>query len=347
MQSTRQTFLGFSYGFRPRRSQHDALDALAFAINRTKVNWIWDADLQILRLGLTRMAYQVRGTPHRRPAHHPPDTQMAESRGDGRRQSNATVEVGTPQGSVASPLLANIYLHYVFDLWADRWRNVTMPKGNVIFVRYADDIVAGFEHEADAKRFHADAQQRMEAVCAVAASGKDSPDRIRPLRGRESGKRGLGKPETFNFLGFTHICGRSRQGKFQLKRKTRRDRMRGRLQKIKEELRRRRHLSIPEQGKWLRQVVIGYFAYHAVPTNSRRISAFRHYVVNLWRQALKRRSQKDRTTWERIRSESLRTGCPPRASFILGLKHASPSNTQGGSPVRELRSLGSVRGVLR
>jgi hypothetical protein len=208
-------------------------------------------------------------------------------------------EVGTAQGSVASPLLANIFLHYVFDLWADRWRR-HHAQGNVIFVRYADDIVAGFEYEADANRFHADAQQRMEQFALSLHPDKTRLIEFGRFAAERRAERGLGKPETFNFLGFTHICGRTRQGKFQLKRKTRRDRMRARLQKIREELRRRRHLSIPEQGKWLRQVVIGYFAYHAVPTNSRRISAFRYYVVNLWRQALRRRSQKDRTTWERI-----------------------------------------------
>jgi len=208
-------------------------------------------------------------------------------------------ETGTPQGSVASPLLGNIYLHYVFDLWADRWRR-HHAQGNVIIVRYADDIVAGFEYEADARRFHADVQQRMEQFALSL-----HPDKTRLIEfGRHAAenraKRGLGKPESFNFLGFTHICGRSKQGGFQLQRKTRRDRMRARLQKIKDELRRRWHWPIPEQGKWLRQVVIGYLAYHAVPTNSRRINAFRYYVVNLWRMALRRRSQKDRTTWERI-----------------------------------------------
>jgi len=208
-------------------------------------------------------------------------------------------EVGTPQGSVASPLLANIYLHYVFDLWADRWRR-HHAHGNVIFVRYADDIVAGFEYEADAKRFHAEAQQRMEQFALSLHPEKTRLIEFGRFAAERRAERGLGKPETFNFLGFTHICDRTRQGKFQLKRKTRRDRLRDRLKKIREELRRRRHLSIPEQGKWLRQVVIGYFAYHAVPTNIRRISAFRHFVVDLWRQALKRRSQKDRTTWKRI-----------------------------------------------
>jgi RNA-directed DNA polymerase len=292
-------FLGFSYGFRPKRSQHDALDALAFAITRTKVSWIWDADVSKFfdsvshewlirfvghRIGDTRIIRLIR------------KWLKAGVMEDGEVIAG---EVGTAQGSVASPLLANIFLHYVFDLWADRWRR-HHAQGNVIFVRYADDIVAGFEFEADAKRFHADAQQRMEQFALSLHPEKTRLIEFGRFAAENRAKRGLGKPETFNFLGFTHICGRSRQGKFQLRRKTRRDRMRDRLQKIREELRRRRHLSIPEQGRWLRQVVIGYFAYHAVPTNSRRISAFRHYVVNLWRRALKRRSQKDHTTWERI-----------------------------------------------
>ena len=292
-------FMGFSYGFRPKRSQHDALDALAVGITRTKVNWIWDADVSRFfdsvshewlikfmehRIGDSRIIRLIR------------KWLKAGVMEDG--EVNIP-EVGTPQGSVASPLLGNIYMHYVFDLWAERWRR-HHAQGNVIFVRYADDIVAGFEHEADAKRFHADVQQRLEQFALSLHPEKTRLIEFGRYAAENRAKRGVGKPETFNFLGFTHICGRSRQGKFQLKRKTRRDRMRDRLQKIKEELRRRMHLSIPEQGKWLRQVVIGYFAYHAVPTNSRRIGAFRYYVVNLWRQALKRRSQKDHTTWERI-----------------------------------------------
>ena len=293
-------FLGFSYGFRPGRSQHDALDALAVAIIRTKVNWIWDADVSKFFDSVSH-EWLIRFVEHR----------IGDSRiirlirkwlkagvmEDGEVTAG---EVGTPQGAVASPLLANIFLHYVFDLWADRWRR-HHARGKVIFVRYADDIVAGFEYEADAKRFHADAQQRMEQFALSLHPDKTRLIQFGRFAAERRAERGLGKPETFNFLGFTHICGRNTQGKFQLIRKTRRDRMRARLQKIKEELRRRRHLSIPEQGKWLRQVVIGYLAYHAVPTNSRRINAFRYHVIGLWRQALRRRSQKDRTTWERIR----------------------------------------------
>ena len=293
-------FLGFSYGFRPGRSQHDALDALAVAIIRTKVNWIWDADVSKFFDSVSH-EWLIRFVEHR----------IGDSRiirlirkwlkagvmEDGEVTAG---EVGTPQGAVASPLLANIFLHYVFDLWADRWRR-HHARGKVIFVRYADDIVAGFEYEADAKRFHADAQQRMEQFALSLHPDKTRLIQFGRFAAERRAERGLGKPETFNFLGFTHICGRNTQGKFQLIRKIRRDRMRARLQKIKEELRRRRHLSIPEQGKWLRQVVIGYLAYHAVPTNSRRINAFRYHVIGLWRQALRRRSQKDRTTWERIR----------------------------------------------
>lgn len=208
-------------------------------------------------------------------------------------------EAGTPQGAVASPLLANVYLHYVFDLWADRWRQ-HHAHGSVIFVRYADDIVCGFEHEADAQRFHAALQQRMEKFALSLHPDKTRLIEFGRFAGTNRARRGLGKPETFTFLGFVHICGRSRTGRFQLKRKSRRDRMRAKLRAIKEELRRRMHEPIPQQGRWLGQVVRGYFAYHAVPTNVASLSAFRHHVVDLWRRTLKRRRQKDHTTWDRL-----------------------------------------------
>ena len=191
-----------------------------------------------------------------------------------------------------SPLLANIYLHYVFDLWAERWRR-REATGDMIIVRYADDIVVGFEHEADARRFRDAMRERLREFSLSLHPDKTRLIEFGRYRGGRRERRGLGKPETFNFLGFTFICGKSRRGKFLLKRKTRRDRMRAKLQEIKEELRRRMHQPIPEQGKWLRQVVTGYFAYHAVPTNSRALSAFRHHVTDLWRRALRRRSQKD------------------------------------------------------
>ena len=295
----KEDFLGFSYGFRPGRSQHDALDALAATITRTKVNWILDADIRSFFDTLSH-DWLVRFVEHRIGDQRVIRLIRKWLKAGVMEEGVLTpTEAGTPQGAVASPLLANVYLYYVFDLWAQRWRQ-HHAHGHVIFVRYADDIVCGFEHEADAQRFRVDLQQRMEKFALSL-----HPDKTRLIEfGRSAAesrsRRGLGKPKTFNFLGFTHICGRSRKGGFQLKRKSRRDRMRAKLRAIKEELRRRMHEPIPQQGQWLRRVVRGYFAYHAVPTNAARLSAFRHHVEDFWRRTLKRRSQKDRTTWDRI-----------------------------------------------
>jgi len=294
-----EDFLGFSYGFRPGRSQHDCLDALAAGICRMKVNWILDADIRsffdsVSHQWLNRFLKHRIGDP--RVIHLIGKWLKAGVMEDGVVKPT---EVGTPQGAVASPLLANIYLHYVFDLWANRWRK-HHAQGHVIIVRYADDIVVGFEHEAEAERFLMDLRQRMEQFALSLHPEKTRLIEFGRLAARNRARRGLGKPETFNFLGFTHISGRSRKGGFQLKRKTRRDRLRAKLREIKEALRRRMHDSIPEQGKWLAQVVRGYFNYHAVPTNASSLSAFRYYVTDLWRRSLKRRSQKDRTTWARI-----------------------------------------------
>ena len=294
-----EDFLGFSYGFRPGRSQHDALDALSVGIGRTPVNWIFDADVRSF-FDTVSHEWLVRFLEHR----------VGDERiirlvrkwlkaGVLEEGEWSASEAGTPQGSVISPLMANVYLHYVFDLWAERWRR-REARGHVILVRYADDIVAGFQYEADARRFWEAMRVRFEQFALAL-----HPDKTRLLEfGRYAAsdrqKRGLGKPETFTFLGFVFICGKSRQGRFQLQRKTRRDRMRARLRAVKDELRRRMHEPIPAQGKWLRQVVRGYFAYHAVPTNYQALCAFRHHVTELWRRTLRRRSQKDGMTWERI-----------------------------------------------
>ena len=208
-------------------------------------------------------------------------------------------EVGTGQGSVISPLLANIYMHYVFDLWVHRWRR-REAQGDVIIVRYADDFVVGFEYESDARRFWDALRARLEEFALSL-----HPDKTRLIEfGRFAAdrrkQRGLGKPETFKFLGFIFICGKSRRGEFLVHRKSRRDRMRTKLQEVKKELRKRKHQPIPEQGRWLGQVVRGYFAYHAVPTNGSRLGAFRYFVTKLWLRTLRRRSQKDRFAWERI-----------------------------------------------
>jgi len=294
-----EDFLGFSYGFRPGRSQHDALDALAVGITRTKVNWIVDADIAGF-FDTVSHEWLMRFVEHRIG-----DRRMNRLIGKwlkaGVMEEGKLVstEAGTPQGAVASPLLANIYLHYVFDLWADQWRK-RHARGQVILVRYADDIVMGFEHEGEARRFLADLRQRMGKFALALHPDKTRLIEFGRYAAQRRARRGLGKPETFNFLGFTHISGRSRQGAFQLKRQTRRDRMRATLRAIKEELKRRMHEPIPLQGKWLGQVVRGYFAYHAVPTNGRRLGAFRDHVKELWRRALQRRSQRDRSSWERI-----------------------------------------------
>lgn len=208
-------------------------------------------------------------------------------------------EAGTPQGATISPLLANIYLHYVLDLWADRWRR-REATGDMIVVRFADDTVIGFQYDDDAKRFLEELRIRLEGF-----SLSLHPDKTRLLRfGRfaaaQRKKRGLGKPETFTFLGFVLICGRSLKGDFLVHRKTRRDRMQATLKRIKEELRLRWHLPIPEQGRWLKQVVTGFYAYHAVPTNGRTLSVFRTYIARIWKRALNRRSQRDRVSWQRI-----------------------------------------------
>jgi len=294
-----EDFLGFSYGFRPGRGQHDALDALAVGITSTKVNWILDADISGFFDSVSH-EWLIRFVEHRvgdnRILRLIRKWLKAGVMDDG---NLVPTEVGTPQGAVASPLLANVYLHYAFDLWADQWRK-KYAKGQVIVVRYADDIVMGFQHEREAKRFMADMRQRLEKFALSLHPEKTRLIEFGRFAAKDRESRGLGKPETFNFLGFTHICSRSRRGAFQLKRQTRRDRMRARLRAIKEELKWRMHDPILIQGKWLGQVVRGYFAYHAVPTNSRCLGAFRHYAVDLWRRSLMQRSQRDRTTWNRI-----------------------------------------------
>jgi group II intron reverse transcriptase/maturase len=294
-----EDFLGFSYGFRPGRRPHDALDALSVAICETPVNWILDADIRGFFDSVSQ-EWLVKFLEHRI--------------GDGRiirlmckwlkagvlEDGNWSVsEKGTPQGAVASPLLANVYLHYVFDLWAQQWRR-REATGNVIVVRYADDIVAGFEYEADARRFWDAMRQRLEQFALELHGEKTRLLEFGRFAAARRKRRGLGKPETFSFLGFTFICGKSRRGAFQLQRKTRGDRMRAKLREVKEELRVRMHHAIPEQGRWLRAVVTGFFAYHAVPTNARALGAFHHYVTDLWRRTLRRRSQKDRITWQRM-----------------------------------------------
>ncbi len=293
-----EDFLGFSYGFRPGRGAHDALDALVVGINSRRVNYILDADIRSF-FDEVSQEWLIRFVEHRigdkRIVRLIRKWLKAGVLEDG---VVAISDKGTGQGSVISPLLANIYLHYGFDLWAERWRR-REATGDMIIVRYADDVIAGFEHEADARRFLEAMRERL-AEFALSLH----PDKTRLIEfGRFAAanrkRRGLGKPETFNFLGFTFICSKSQRGTFLIKRKTRRDRVRAKLKAIKQELRRRMHQPIPEQGKWLGQVVRGYFNYFAVPTNGPTLSAFRSHVIDLWRRSLRRRSQSDGATWQR------------------------------------------------
>jgi len=295
-----EDFLGFSYGFRPRRGAHDALDALVVAIERRKVNFIVDADIRSF-FDTVSQDWLIRFVEHRigdkRIIRLIRKWLRAGVLEDGAIKVS---ETGTAQGAVISPLLANIYLHYALDLWAERWRR-REAAGDMIIVRYADDFIVGVEHEIDARRF-LDALRERLAEFALSLH----PEKTRLIEfGRHAQenrrRRGLGKPETFNFLGFTFICSKSRRGKFLIKRKSRRDRMRAKLQAIKQELRRRMHQPIPHQGKWLTQVIRGYFNYHAVPTNSRALAGFRDEVVRGWRRALNRRSQRRSLIWTQMK----------------------------------------------
>jgi len=294
-----EDFLGFSYGFRPERGQHDALDALSVAISNTPVNSILDADIKGF-FDAVNQDWLIRFLEHRigdeRIIRLVRKWLKAGVLEMGQWQSS---DMGTPQGAVVSPLLANIYLHYVFDLWVRQWRG-REAKGKVIVVRYADDIVAGFELESDARRLLDAMRERFEQFGLELHGKKTRLMEFGRFAADRRKRRGQGKPETFTFLGFTFICGKSRSGSYQLQRKTRTDRMRDKLSEIKTQMRKRMHASIPEQGKWLRSVVTGFFAYHAVPTNQRALSAFRYHVVELWRKSLRRRSQKTNLTWERM-----------------------------------------------
>ena len=294
-----EDFLGFSYGFRPKRGQHDALDALSVAISNTPVNWILDADIKGF-FDAVDQQWLIRFLEHRigdeRIIRLVDKWLKAGVLEEGQWQSS---DMGTPQGAVISPLLANIYLHYVFDLWVKRWRK-REAKGRVIVVRYADDIVAGFEVESDARRFWDAMRERFEQFGLELHGKKTRMIEFGRFAAANRRRRGQGKPETFTFLGFTFICGKSRRGKFVLWRKTRADRMRAKLVEIREQMRKRMHHTIPEQGEWLAAVVRGFNAYHAVPTNFRAIGAFRYRVVEIWLKSLRRRSQKYTLTWERM-----------------------------------------------
>jgi RNA-directed DNA polymerase len=326
-----EDFLGFSYGFRPGRSPHDALDALSVGIERKKVNWVLDADLRDFFTSLDH------GWLQKFLEHRIADKRVLRliqkwvSAGVIEDGAWMASEVGAPQGASASPLLANIYLHYVLDRWARQWRRRN-AHGDVVIVRFADDFVAGFEHEVDAQRFLSDLRERLAKF-----NLELHPDKTRLIEfGRHAARtraaRGVGKPETFDFLGFTHYCGKTKTGRFWLKRKTSSKRMRAKLAEVKDQCLRRRHQPIPLQGQWLASVVRGHLAYYAVPGNQ-AAAAFRNQAMRHWFKALRRRSQRTRLTWKRM--YRLATRWLPPARVV----HPFPSvrfdaHTQGRSPVR-------------
>lgn len=295
-----EDFRDFSYGFRPGRGQHQALDAVSVGICHHDVQWILDADLRKF-FDTVDHDWLMRFVKHRIGDKRILRLIWLWLKAGVLEDGDLTpTEEGTPQGSVISPLLANIYLHYVLDLWAARWRSKEVA-GQMMFVRYADDFVVGFRRESDATRFLAELKERLDKFSLLL-----HPDKTRVIEfGRNAERnrkqRGESKPETFDFLGLTHICSRPRSGRgFLMKRHTSRPKMRLKLRAIKEKLRKRMHLKIQVQGQWLRRVVGGYFNYHAVPTNIGALATFHRAVVALWRQALLRRGQRDRTTWKYI-----------------------------------------------
>jgi group II intron reverse transcriptase/maturase len=325
-------FRGFSYGFRPGRKPHDALDALSVGIRSRRVNWVLDADIRDF-FGQLDRAWLRKFLRHR----------IADERvlrlidkwlAAGVVEDGKWTECdeGTPQGASVSPSLANVYLHYVLDLWVDWWRRQP-GRGDVVIVRWADDFIVGFEHEEDAHRFLAELRERF------ARFGLElHPDKTRLIEfGRNADwkrrRRGLNRPETFDFLGLTHICARTKGGRFWIRRITIAKRMRAKLKQINIELKRRRHLPLPEQGAWLRSVVQGHLAYYAVPGNIVAVAAFRTQITRSWLKALRRRSQRTRLNWTRMNRLANQWLPPAR------VRHPFPearfaANTQGRSPVR-------------
>ena len=326
-----QDFLGFSYGFRPGRKPHDALDALATGILRKRVNWVLDADFRDYFSTLDHQ-WLERFVEHR----------IADKRvlrliqkwlaaGVIENRKWTAFEEGVPQGASASPLLANVYLHYVFDLWAHQWRT-RHAHGDVVIVRFADDFVVGFEHREDAERFWADLRDRLAQFGLELNAEKTRLIEFGRFAARNRKTRGLGRPETFRFLGFAHACAMTKKGRFKLKRMTDSKRLQAKLRALKDELMRRRHQPIPEQGRWLASVLRGHANYYGVPDNSKALRAFRYFATEHWYWALRRRSQRSRLTWERM--QCLRDRWLPWPQITHPWPNARfDARTQGRSPV--------------
>lgn len=312
-------FKGFSYGSRPGRSPHDALNALAVGIQSRKVNWVLDADIRGFFDSIDH-GLLVKFIEHRiadkRVIRHVKKWLKAGVLEDGHK---TIVDEGTPQGGSISPLLANIYLHYVLDLWVDHWRK-HHERGDVIIVRYVDDFVVGFQHRAEAERFLKELHERLGRFNLELHATKTRLIEFGRFAAKSRSQRGDGKPETFDFLGFTHYCGRSKRGWFMVGRKTVRKKMKRKLKELKRELRRRLHQCVPQVGKYLRSVLTGHYRYFGVPGNGRALSAFQYHLFRLWYRTLKRRSQRCGVTFDRMARLARRWLPWPR------LHHDYPSN---------------------
>lgn len=327
-----QDFLKFSYGFRPGRSPHQALDALAVGIGTRKVSWVLDADIRKFYDTLDQ-GWLVKLVEHRiadrRVVRLIQKWLKAGVLEEGKRVQS---EVGTVQGGSISPLLSNVYLHYVLDLWVQRWRR-KQARGEVIFVRFADDFVAGFQHREDAERFLAELRERFEHFGLQLHADKTRIVQFGRYAEQNRRNRGDGPPETFNFLGFTHSCGKTRKGHFTVLRQTMRQRWQAKLRALKEELRRRMHTPIREQGAYLRSVLMGHFRYYGVPMNGPALCSFRRAVAYLWRTVLRRRSQGNHMPWRRMYRHINRWFPPVRICHPYPLVRFGVL-TQGGSRMR-------------
>jgi RNA-directed DNA polymerase len=327
-----QDFLGFSYGFRPGRSPHQALDALAVGIGTRKVNWVLDADIRKFYDTLDQ-GWLVKCIEHRiadrRVVRLIQKWLKAGVLEEGKRVQS---EIGTVQGGSISPLLSNIYLHYGLDLWVQRWRR-KQACGEVIFVRFADDCVAGFEHRHEAEQFLTELRERFARFGLQLHADKTRIVEFGRYAEHNRRNRGDGKPETFNFLGFTHSCGQTRKGHFTVLRQTMRQRWQAKLRALKEELRRRLHTPIREQGAYVRSVLLGHFRDYGVPMNGPALCAFRKAVGYLWRTVLRRRSQGNHLPWRRMRRSIARWFPPARVCHPYPLVRLGVL-TQGGSRMR-------------
>lgn len=330
-----EDFLGFSYGFRPGRSQQSALDALAVALRRRKVNWVLDADIRGFFDNINH-EWMERFLEHR----------IADRRvlrlirkwlraGVSEDGEWSKTTIGTPQGAVISPLLANVFLHYVLDLWVHHWRS-KHARGDVIIVRYADDFVMGFQYRDDAERCLQELRKRMDKFGLELHPEKTRLIEFGRFAAHNRKRDGRGKPETFDFLGFTHCCGQTRRGTFKVVRLSMAKRMRATLQRVKEELRKRAHWRPAEQGRWLRSVLQGWLNYHAIPGNYERINRFCTQVARLWLMALRRRSHKgkQRWNWSRLKLHLNRWFPKPRILHPYPEARFSTATTQGKSRMR-------------